>query len=368
VRSFLPQLPPATLGAVAALILASHLPSQTKQTGPTLERAVAPKYAGTFHPTLGLIKEEEDYSRAIGTYLVVNNHQLTNYYGVCGKDQEWVDNNVIESRGSSGVEQVNGLSFAYCSTDSNPNGVSETIHIYDDSVYCAGPRNWPVANCSYHLQGLPGGNNGSTACWIVSVDLLGVECDLITGFGRSMGWGQVWDNGDTGPWVASGGNGQTDSWTWWDRTVPNSNAFQGCYWFGGLWNGFSMQMWAGPADTYRYWAEDLGGVSTALDNCQLQVDLAVKKDEVVTFSVTHPQGLAIDQMVLLYSTSQVGAPFSYLGGNVLVDPTNHNRTPPLPSTASLQIPASTTDAYTQAACFFQGSFVGFTNGLHHINL
>lgn len=354
---------------MALFLLQAQLPGQAKKTGPTIHKAVAPQYAGTFHPSTGLVTPGSERNRAIGNYLIVNNNRLSNYYSVPGKNQEWVDNNVIAYRSTTGDEQANGISYVYCSAETNPNGIFETIHIYDDSVYCAGPTNWPVSDCSYTVEGLPGGNNGNLACWLVVLDLYGVECNLTSGHGGSMGWGQVWDNDTSGPWIANGGLGQTDSFTWFDRDAPNANAFQGCYWFGGLpWVGFSFQLWSGPEDSYRYFAEDLGGTSTALDGWQLQVDRAVKKGEFCTFTASHPQGLPIDSMILLYSTSRGGAPYPHLGGNVLVDPTNFNKTPPLPPTASLQVPGHTPNAYTQAACFFQGSFVGFTHGLNHVNL
>ncbi len=160
-------------------------PALTQQAGPALHKAVTPQYAGTFSPLTGFIPEDKFKRDTTGTP----------------------------------EEIVFLLEWAYCSTDTNPNGLSETITIYDESVYCAGPTNWPVFDCGYSVTGLPGGNNGALACWIVSLDLTGVECNVSDGHGGHAGWGQIWESTQTGPWLASGGNGQTPTYTWFD--IPN---------------------------------------------------------------------------------------------------------------------------------------------------
>ncbi len=229
------------LTGAAVIALISGASAQQKQQV-QVQKAQAPQYAGTFSPLTGFVSANNQ--NRIGNAEAYNNNTLSNYYSVPGQDQEWIDNGQLSDTDGTGAEAVDGLSYTYCSSDANPNGVYEIITIYDDSVYCAGPTNWPVFDCGYGVSGLPGGNNGALACWIVTLDLAGVECNLTDGHGGSMGWGQIWDNASTGPWIANGGLGQTDSFTWFDTLAPNANAFQGCYWFGGIpWAGFSMTMY-----------------------------------------------------------------------------------------------------------------------------
>ncbi|NQU48909.1 MAG: hypothetical protein HQ519_09710 [Planctomycetes bacterium] len=228
------------LTCAISIVLISSAYSQQKQ-GVSIEKAVTPQYAGTFSPQTGFISTKNQ--NRMGTDLVVNNAIQSNYFAIPGMDQEWVDNNILMDTNGNGFESVNGLIFNYCSTDINPLGLQQTIHVYDDSVYCNGPVNWPVADCSYNITNLPGSTNGMTTCWEIEVDLIGVECDLTDGHGGSAGWGQVWDNNLTGPVLSSGGNGQTNSFTWFET---NTKIFIGCYWFGGSpWAGFDMQMYSG---------------------------------------------------------------------------------------------------------------------------
>jgi len=145
-----------------------------------------------------------------------------------GPDQEWIDNNILTDTNGTSTEAINCMELMYCSSDVSPNGISQTINVYDDSVYCQGPTNWPVADCSYTVNGLPGGNNGALSCWIITLDLTGVECNLTDGHGGHSGWGHIWDNAQTGSSLASGGLGQTPTYTWFDHTQPPINAFQGC--------------------------------------------------------------------------------------------------------------------------------------------
>lgn len=354
-------------GFLTALLLPPLYGQETKNQI-TLKPAAPIQYAGTFHPIDGLIKTGADRSSSLGQELIINNYVMSNYFigwTAWGEDQEVHDLNKFPDRGvTSGVEVVQGLRYAYCSEDTNPNGLTQTIYLYDDSVYCAGPTNWPVADCSYVVNGLPGSPNGHIFCWEISLDLRGVECNLTAGSGHSNGWGQTWNSDVTGARVASGGYGNVDAIEWFDRTAPNANAFQGCYWFT-MWAGLALQMWSGPPDTSRYWAESLGATSGAMDNAELRIDAKLEGGSQRTFEVCSFNGDPIDQMVLMYSSNFWGAPYSYWGGTVLVNPSHHFRSQPLPARATLQIPKTNGRWFTQAACFYQGNFVGFTNGLQH---
>ncbi len=353
---------------LCAFFFVSQLPAQEQaKLAMEWERAVTPKHAGTFSPKFGW-QDSGERSARIGERLIVNNGQLSNYYSIPGANQEWVDNNTLYDLSTDHTEQVNGLQFLYCSSSTNPNGVAMDLYIYDHSVYCAGPVNWPVADCSYALAGLPGGNNGALACWAITVDLYGVECNLTSDplEQRQMGWGQVWESSDSGPWIAGGGYGNTCTFTWWDRGASNANAFQGCYWFGCIpHTGFYLQLYGGPVDTNRYWAEDLGGTSTTLDNGLLDVDLEVKTGNTVTFQLSDPEGVGFDGMKLVYSTQPAASPILFGGANVLIDPNFMADRPVGPTSQSFTIPPLTGDYYTQAVCFRGGTAVGLSNALRH---
>lgn len=273
------------LTGVVAIALIQAADAQQKQQVST-QKAVTAKLAGTFHPSLGLIQNGGTTSARSGPDALYNNSSLSNYYSVPGTNQEWIDNFHLLDRNHDNAEQVKGLRYTYCSADANPNGMQEIINIYDDSIYCAGPASWPTADCSYAISGLPGGANGALACWIVNVDLWGVECNLTTDptGNRLHGWGQVWDNATTGPWLASGGLGQTDSFTWFDPGAVNGNAFLGCYWFGGTpWAGFDMLMEGNVAETISYVSSAGLGAD---DGLILSIDTPAQIGNTVTFTVT----------------------------------------------------------------------------------
>lgn len=72
-----------------------------------------------------------------------------------------------------------------------------------------------------------------------------MECTLTDGHGGHAGWGQIWDNPNTGPWLAYGAFGQTPTFTWFDHSQPSGSAFQGCQSINaGHATGFAMGMWA----------------------------------------------------------------------------------------------------------------------------
>lgn len=355
---------------LAALCCASSLHSQQpKKSSAPLHAAGTAQYAGTFHPADGF--SASGRSGRIGQRLILNNSALSPYYTIPGRDQEWVDDYYLQDLATDHSEQINGMEFIYCSSNSNPNGVQITMNFYDESIYCAGPVNWPIADCSYVIPGLPGGNNGALACWALTLDFWGVECNLTTDtFGtKLMGWGQVWDNDDSGPWIAQGDPGNTNYFTWWDTTVPNANAFQGCYWFGAPPDAnFYIRLYGGPVDSNRYWAEDLGGTSNAFDNGLLNVDAQVKSGNTVTFSLTDPHSVGFDAMQLVYSSKPATRPIYYFGGHVLLHPAHLTIQPVAGLSQTYTIPPAVGDYYSQAACFSNGRLVGYSNALRHQNL
>jgi hypothetical protein len=138
---------------------------------------------------------------------------LSNYYVLAGQLQEFVDEGILLDRNHDSIEQLNGMEFTYCSIDPSPNGIGATINFYDETLPCQGPSSWPVADCSYSFDGLPGGPNGNLACWTIELDLTGFECDLTTdpAAQRLFGWSTTWNQPASGPWLAQGGRGTLDS-------------------------------------------------------------------------------------------------------------------------------------------------------------
>ncbi len=277
------------LTGAAVIALISGATAQQKQQMNVQKASVNPIFAGVYHPSTGLVSGNGNTVKS-GPEVIYNNNALSGYYSVPGANQEWVDNGMFADRNSDSAEQVNGFNFTYCS--SAPNAVDNVIRFYDESVYCGGPVNWPVADCAYGFPGLPGSlnGNGNLTCWIVTVDLCGVECDLTTdpNQSRSFGWSSTWNESTTGPWIANGGAGQTDSFTWWDTLAANANSgLVGCFWFGGTpWAGFAMVAMGNPVETMSHTSATPG----ADDSLCLSLDVSAQQGVTVNFSVTDAAG------------------------------------------------------------------------------
>jgi hypothetical protein len=256
-----------------------------QQAAPNLYRATsAPQFGGEYHPSHGLTQGSDRQAR-YGPDLVFNNTVLSSYYSVPGQLQEWVDEGVLLDRNHDSIDQVNGMSFSYCSTDPSPNGVACTINFYNETVACQGPTHWPVADCSYQFAGLPGGPNGNLACWLIAIDFTTFECDFTTDpTGQSrFGWSTTWHQPATGPWLADGGYGVLDQFEWFDLLIPNGNAAHlGCFWFGPhAPASFGMTLFGQPAETLSMTPAQPG----LNDSLHLSVNAAVQKGNTIRFEV-----------------------------------------------------------------------------------
>jgi len=276
------------LTGAAVIALISGATAQQKQQMNVQKASVNPTFAGVYHPSTGLVSGNGNTAKA-GPDTIYNNNLLSGYYSVPGVNQEWIDNGKLADRNHDHLDQINGFDFTYCSAAAN--GVDDVVNFYDESVYCGGPTNWPVADCAYGFAGLPGGNNGNLACWIVTVDLCGVECNLTTdpAQNRSFGWSHTWNDGTTGPWIANGGAGQTDSFTWYDTAAANANsAYQGCFWFGGIpWAGFAMAAMGNPVETTSYSSAAGNGVD---DSLCLSMDASAQIGATINLTVSDAAG------------------------------------------------------------------------------
>jgi hypothetical protein len=269
----------------AVLLLPSPMEQQLSPRTAELELlpTTSPQYAGVYHPSYGFRPAQK--AERSGPVLIYNNMDLTGYYSVPGVDQEWIDEGQFLSRNADLSEQVNGTSFIYCSAEVAPNGLSAVFRLYDETIVCFGPPRWPTADCSYSIEGLPGGQNGNIACWQIDLDLSGFECDLTTdpNGNRRFGFSSTWENPNTGPWIAEGGLGNHNSMVWFDTTLPDrQSAFRGCWWFGGGPHiGFACAMTGPPAETRAINASRPG----IADSLLLTVNAEVQNGNIVEFEV-----------------------------------------------------------------------------------
>ena len=352
------------LTAAAALALVAGASAQT-QYG-VLHKAENAQFAGIYRPDTGFVSANP--AGRSGPDVIWNNNALSNYYSVPGALQEWVDEGALADRGIDNNEQCNGFDFTYCSyePDATSNSGSGTYNFYDETTYCGGPTNYPTADCSYGIAGLPLGDaNGNTQCWIVGVDLTGgYECNLSTddANGKLFANSMTWDQGSTGPWLASGGYGNLDAFVWYDTTT---GANVGCYWFGGIpFAGFACGMAGTADDTQAYYSSAPG----AADFVQMS-STAVAAGGSATWTVDNP-GAGMNYSILAAMSS---AEISVLGGTCLVGyPNLIGGTPRVMAGGSFSttVPALAGDVYTQAVEHTGSSasgatVTGFSNGLVH---
>jgi hypothetical protein len=347
--------------------LVSTAMAQQKQS-PTVQKTTSsPMFAGVFHPATGLVPHSGNTPKA-GPVPLYNNNRYTNYYNLIGKNQELVDNGMLLDRNHDSLEQFSSFDFSYCSTSPNANGVTTTVRFYDESIYCGGPVNWPTSECAYQIDNLPGAVNGNLTCWIVLVDLAGVECNLTSDpvGNRHFGWSHTWGDNLSGAWIAGGGYGQTNSMTWWDRNASNANsAFQGC-WFVGCnpWAGFALAAQGNYAETSN--VDCPPGVD---DSLWLSINDEVQVGNAVSWTVT---GQSVGATTHLWASPDVvcndlntafgidAHEVARYSSRVLQNDALGSHTFTIPPTAG-----SGLTWYTQAATGSAGRPTAMSNGLKH---
>lgn len=350
------------LTGAAALALITGASAQQKQQMTVNKTTATPQFAGTFHPSTGLVNSNGGVAK-LGPDSIFNNNILSNYYSVPGMDQEWIDEGILADRNSGSTDQINGMNFTYCSNEAV--AIQNTITVYDEVTICGGPLAWPTADCAYAVGGLPGQNNGAFACWIVTVDLTGIECNVTTdpAQNRYFGWGQAWDNASTGPWIASGGNGADNSFTWFDTNAPNANAaFLGCYWFGGTpFANFAAQLFGNPVETFSYSSATNG--RRADDNIVMTLDASAQAGATVTFST----GVATTLFAASTAVDVDLLPIFGIEASLLADYQRRQFTSTGLTDHAVTVPAGISGMfYTQAgAVDINGNPTAMSNGLSH---
>jgi hypothetical protein len=190
------------------------------------------------------------------------------YYGYIGLPffkHEWLDEAQLADRGVTGVEEVNGMTWAYCNTDTL-GYFDAVVSLYNDTVAGTGPSIWvdgqPIfADCLYLVGGLP-----DSGCWNITLDLsCGFECILpqasnpLSGAQGTIGWSvtpytQAVFHGPILNTQACAGPGTQDLFEWRDWTGAFTGFayyHAGTYWFGGgnkLRGDFLVEFVGSPED------------------------------------------------------------------------------------------------------------------------
>ncbi len=86
------------LSLLTAALCSTAVAQQT--AAPTVQKAVTPQHAGTFHPATGFTS---GHSPRSSTGYTINNTILSNYFMLSpGPDHEWIDNNILEDLDGTG--------------------------------------------------------------------------------------------------------------------------------------------------------------------------------------------------------------------------------------------------------------------------
>ena len=179
-----------TLAAVAGLVAGAS----AQQTLP-VEKVSNLSY-GTYDFQNGFTKTAGS-NRTAGPDVLFSTINCTAYYfgniGIPFFKHEWLDEASLVDRGVSGVEEVNGMSWAYCNTETLGYFLA-IVSLYNDTTTGSGPSIWVdglavFADCLYATT-LPDGG-----CWNVGLDLsCGFECILPqasnpnSGSAGTIGW------------------------------------------------------------------------------------------------------------------------------------------------------------------------------------
>ncbi|KAA3608620.1 MAG: hypothetical protein DWQ01_10975 [Planctomycetota bacterium] len=165
--------------------------------------------------------------------------------GPFGPGIEWIDGGGLLDRSECRLEQINAIEICYWSSFPDPNqDLGEiTITLYDDYVPCTGPCNWPTANFTVQVFGVPLGTaNGGFQSFTIVLDLQGFEVPNCLGETfysegepscnpslplRKFGIGISFNKDDSGPCAfPAGGHGSDGTSTSFD---PATGTFMGCF-------------------------------------------------------------------------------------------------------------------------------------------
>jgi hypothetical protein len=306
-----------TLAAIAGLVAGAS----AQQTLPT-EKVTNLSY-GSYDFQNGFAKTAGS-NRAAGPDVLFDTMGCTAYYyGIIGLPffkHEWLDEAQLADRGVSGVEEVNGMSWAYCNTETL-GYFDAIINLYNDTVAGNGPSIWvdgqPIfADCLYLVQGLP--DNG---CWNITLDLsCGFECILpqasnpLSGAQGTIGWSvtpytQAVFHGPIMVSQACNQPGSQDLFEWRDWTGAFTGAayyHAGTFWFGGapkIRADFQVSFSGSPEDTEGVY----GSGSNGLDVLCLQALTNATPGSALSLSVDGADAAPKSYVLLISTGTPAGA-------------------------------------------------------------
>ncbi|MFT7678879.1 MAG: hypothetical protein ACI8QC_002877 [Planctomycetota bacterium] len=163
--------------------------------------------AGIYHVASGTWTRTSGSIAALGPDVIYRNDAPSGYFTTLGGSSVNGDFSIIDSGRiptTSGpiagvtedVYVVDGLQFSYCSDVAGPN-VGITFNLYESYTPCdlivTAPQNPFALAGSLSAVGLPGGQSGFAACWIITLDVSGGGEFCLEGDGGSANPGY---NGD----------------------------------------------------------------------------------------------------------------------------------------------------------------------------
>lgn len=328
------------LTATAASLLASTVASQSQQIQ---VKPVQNRLQGVYSMTKGYEPAPAVVPR-VGPITKYDNYDGSEVYYSAGVllttgqvqtwtiDDEMIDQAAFPQAGFSGLEQINQIVFAYCSTVPDPGSTGDVLpvnlYFYNDwedpNTAGPSPSGWPMAECEYLLN-LPGGDvAGNLQCHDITLDLTsGFECavpqELTPGLAEPFGIGWTYGdprpspNGNTGPVVDSilttlPGYGALDESSFHNRTAQ-TYIFNLIGNGSNFYNSHAMELYGLPTDVFAYYHRNPQTQQfdpQSADTLDFQVDASIYPGSIVTFSVLNPQPAA--NYTLLAAT----APFDLL--------------------------------------------------------
>ncbi|MFT7517269.1 MAG: hypothetical protein ACI84O_001059 [Myxococcota bacterium] len=193
------------------------------------------------------------------------------YYMPVLSSTELIDDGAFPAAGVVGDEQVNGMTFSYCTQVSDPTSagvIDAELRFYADNIYNSGPSGWVDQTnrgeaCVYSIVGLPGDAGLGFACWEINLELSGgLECTLpqeqVVGSADAFGWSIVWltQTTTTGLFLpklaAPHGYGTRPSFEEYDLLQPNGSEYQGALTILG--GNFAMKLYGNVHDTQAYYS------------------------------------------------------------------------------------------------------------------
>jgi hypothetical protein len=378
----------------AIVALAAGASAQNQLPAGNISHAVAPS-TGIYKMDTGF--EATPIAYRSGPETLFNNRDgVTYYFTYSLATDEYADGGAFPARGVTGEEQVNGLTFEYCSAMADPNGtgvLDTELRFYEanDQANFAGIVGWVDASnrneaCILGLTGLPGDQQGTgIGCWILGLDLAGgFECTLpqesAPGTLEAWGWSMTYLDpaGTSGPLLDSivgatnFGYGVSDQFQWYDMTQVAGAENLGAYWFGGapkLNANFNLSLEGNANDSMAYSAAN----PLANDTLVWGADSEVRPGQAASWSVANTDGST--SYAMLVSSGQASIPVIAGGTATLLVSPNFIAGPFNMGTAGTQsanLPGNLPPAfYTQAAGFVgalgPANSTSASNGMKHSN-